>query len=60
MAACLSRECFSIANPYTAIYRGLPIRDDKRVLVWRSNDNEALVVDYFRQPTTGDIHFARL
>jgi hypothetical protein len=36
------------------------VRVDKRVLVWRSNDTEALAADYFRHPTTGDVHFARL
>jgi hypothetical protein len=36
------------------------VRVDKRVLVWRSNDREALAADYFRHPTTGDVNFARL
>jgi hypothetical protein len=49
-----------LTKPYTSTHRGLPVRVDKRVLVWRSNDNEALAVDYFRHPTTGDVHFARL
>ena len=49
-----------LTKPYTSTHRGLPVRVDKRVLVWRSNDTEALAADYFRHPTTGDIHFARL
>jgi hypothetical protein len=49
-----------LAKPYTSTHRGLPVRVDKRVLVWRSNDTEALAADYFRHPTTGDLHFARL
>jgi hypothetical protein len=42
------------------MHRGLPVRVDKRVLVWRMNDTEALTADYFRHPSTGDVHFARL
>jgi hypothetical protein len=49
-----------LTKPYTSTHRGLPVRVDKRVLVWRSNDTEALAADYFRHPTTGDLHFARL
>ncbi|MEY4818721.1 MAG: hypothetical protein RLZZ23_1494 [Verrucomicrobiota bacterium] len=49
-----------LTKPYTSTHRGLPVRVDKRVLVWRSNDTEALAADYFRHPTTGDVHFARL
>lgn len=49
-----------LAKPYTSTHRGVPVRVDKRALVWRSSDTEALAVDYFRHPTTGDIHFARL
>jgi hypothetical protein len=57
----LERNSFEeLTKPYTSTHRGLPVRVDKRVLVWRSNDNEALAVDYFRHPTTGDVHFARL
>jgi hypothetical protein len=49
-----------LSKPYGSTHRGLPVRVDKRVLVWRSNDTEALAADYFRHPTTGDVHFARL
>jgi hypothetical protein len=57
----LERKGFEeLTKPYTSTHRGLPVRVDKRVLVWRSNDTEALAADYFRHPTTGDIHFARL
>jgi hypothetical protein len=57
----LERKGFEeLTKPYTSTHRGLPVRVDKRVLVWRSNDNEALAADYFRHPTTGDVHFARL
>jgi hypothetical protein len=49
-----------LTKPYASTHRGLPVRVDKRVLVWRSNDTEALAADYFRHPTTGDVHFARL
>jgi hypothetical protein len=37
-----------LTKPYTSTHRGLPVRVDKRVLVWRSNDTEALAADYFR------------
>ncbi len=57
----LERKAFEeLTKPYTSTHRGLPVRVDKRVLVWRSNDREALAADYFRHPTTGDVHFARL
>jgi hypothetical protein len=57
----LERKGFEeLTKPYTSTHRGLPVRVDKRVLVWRSIDNEALAADYFRHPTTGDVHFARL
>ena len=57
----LERKDFEeLTKPYTSTHRGLPVRVDKRVLVWRSNDREALAADYFRHPTTGDVHFARL
>jgi hypothetical protein len=57
----LERKDFEeLTKPYASTHRGLPVRVDKRVLVWRSNDREALAADYFRHPTTGDVHFARL
>jgi hypothetical protein len=57
----LERKAFEeLTKPYASTHRGLPVRVDKRVLVWRSNDREALAADYFRHPTTGDVHFARL
>jgi hypothetical protein len=57
----LERKSFEeLTKPYGSTHRGLPVRVDKRVLVWRSNDTEALAADYFRHPTTGDVHFARL
>jgi hypothetical protein len=49
-----------LAKPYPSTHRGLPVRVDKRALIWRSSDTEALAVDYFRHPMTGDVHFARL
>jgi hypothetical protein len=49
-----------LSKPYASMHRGLPVRVDKRVLVWRMNDTEALTADYFRHPSTGDVHFARL
>lgn len=49
-----------LPKPYTSMHRGLPVRVDKRVLVWRMNDTEALTADYFRHPSTGDVHVANL
>ena len=49
-----------LPKPYPSTHRGLPVRVDKRVLVWRSNDTEALAADYFRHPGTGDVHMANL
>lgn len=57
----LERKAFEeLTKPYASTHRGLPVRVDKRVLVWRANDREALAADYFRHPTTGDVHMANL
>jgi hypothetical protein len=49
-----------IARPYFSTHRGLPVRVDKRLIVWREGDAEALAADYFHLPETGDVHLANL
>lgn len=57
----LEHKCFEeLMKPYYSTHRGLPVRVDKRMLVWRAHDSEALVADYFRHPTTHEVHLAAL
>jgi hypothetical protein len=56
------RSKFSaITNPFYASHRGLPVRVDKSVAVWRQGyDTEALAADFFYAPETKDLHIANL
>jgi hypothetical protein len=50
-----------ITNPFYASHRGLPVRVDKSVAVWRAGyDTEALAADFFYAPETRDLHVANL
>lgn len=49
-----------LASPYMSAHRGLPVRVDKRLIVWRDGDTEALAADFFHLPATGDTHFTHL
>ncbi len=56
------RSKFSaITNPFYASHKGLPVRVDKSVAVWREGyDTEALAADFFYAPETKDLHVANL
>lgn len=60
----MAPACFKftdITNPFTASHRGLPVRVDKSVAVWRAGyDTEALAADFFYAPETKDLHIANL
>lgn len=50
-----------ITNPFHASHRGLPVRVDRSVMVWRQGyDTEALAADFFYAPETRDLHVANL
>ena len=49
-----------LESPYYSAHRGLPVRVDKRLLVWRNGDTEALAADFFHLPETNDVHVAHL
>ena len=50
-----------ISEPFYAAHRGLPVRVDKSVAVWRAGyDTEALAADFFYAPETKDLHVANL
>jgi hypothetical protein len=51
----------AITNPFYAARRGLPVRVDKSVAVWREGyDEEALAADFFYAPASRDLHIANL
>jgi hypothetical protein len=39
---------------------GLPVRIDKRLIVWREGDTEALAADFFHLAATRDTYFTHL
>lgn len=49
-----------ITNPFYGMHKGLPVRIDKSLTVWRLNDTEALAADFFYAPETQDLHVANL
>jgi hypothetical protein len=49
-----------ITNPFYGMHKGLPVRIDRSLTVWRSNDEMALAADFFYAPETRDLHVANL
>lgn len=49
-----------LKSPYYSAHLGLPVRVDKRLIVWRKGDTEALAADFFHLPTNQDTHIAHL
>ena len=49
-----------LATPFYSAHRGLPVRIDKSLVVWRANDTEALAADFFYAPESRDLHVANL
>jgi hypothetical protein len=49
-----------LRNPYYGSHMGLPIRIDKRLIVWREGDTEALAADFFHLTATRDTYFTHL
>jgi len=56
----VGRRYERITNPFYAVHRGLVVRVDRTVSVWRSSDTEALAADFFYAPETKDLHVANL
>jgi hypothetical protein len=49
-----------LRHPYYGSHMGLPVRIDKRLIVWREGDTEALAADFFHLAATRDTHFTHL
>jgi hypothetical protein len=49
-----------LRHPYYGSHLGLPVRIDKRLIVWREGDTEALAADFFHLPATRDTYFTHL
>lgn len=58
--AAANHRFVSITNPFYAMHKGLPVRVDRSLSVWRANDEEALAADFFYAPETRDLHIANL
>ena len=56
----VGRRYERITNPFYAVHRGLVVRVDRTVSVWRSSDKEALAADFFYAPETRNLHVANL
>jgi hypothetical protein len=54
------RRVEDLKSPYTSAHRGLPVRVDKRLIVWRDGDTQALAADFFHLPATKDTHVTNL
>jgi hypothetical protein len=54
------RRVEDLNSPYTSAHRGLPVRVDKRLIVWRDGDTQALAADFFHLPATKDTHVTNL
>jgi hypothetical protein len=50
----------AITNPFYGMHKGLPVRIDRSLTVWRTGDEEALAADFFYAPGTRDLHVANL
>jgi hypothetical protein len=56
----VGRKYVTLTNPFYAVHRGLPVRVDRSVTVWRANDTEALAADFFYAPESKELHVANL
>jgi hypothetical protein len=54
------RRVEDLKSPYASAHRGLPVRVDKRLIVWRDGDTQALAADFFHLPATKDTHVTNL
>lgn len=54
------RRIEDLKSPYASAHRGLPVRVDKRLIVWRNGDTQALAADFFHLPATKDTHVTNL
>lgn len=58
--AAVNHRIVPITNPFYGMHKGLPVRIDKSLTIWRLNDEEALAADFFYAPETKDLHVANL
>jgi len=56
----VGRKYVALTNPFYAVHRGLPVRVDRSVAVWRAGDAEALAADFFYAPESKELHVANL
>ena len=56
----VGRKYVALTNPFYAVHRGLPVRVDRSVTVWRASDREALAADFFYAPESRELHVANL
>jgi hypothetical protein len=54
-----SKAC-TLEKPYTALYRGLPIRVMESMEVGRADDAEGLAADYYIDRQNQALHFVAL
>ena len=58
--AAVNHQIVPITNPFYAMHKGLPVRVDKSLTLWRLNDEDAMAADFFYAPETRDLHIANL
>lgn len=56
----VGRRFERLTNPFFAVHRGLIVRVDRTVSVWRASDTEALAADFFYAPDSRELHMANL
>ena len=56
----LRQRAVSLAKPYTALYRGLPIRVTESMVVGHADDSEGLAADYYVDHQNQALHFVSL
>ena len=56
----LRQRAVSLAKPYTALYRGLPIRVTESMVVGHADDSEGLAADYYVDHQNQALHFVAL
>ena len=56
----LRSRILKLEKPYTAIFRGLPIRVTESIEVGHADDSEGLAADYYLDHQNQELHFVAL
>jgi hypothetical protein len=56
----LRSRILKLEKPYTAIFRGLPIRVTESIEVGHADDSEGLAADYYIDHQNQELHFVAL